>query len=106
MQKELQVKTRSSAGFPLRKSCTDLAPFGQPTPPTYNNSQPVPDGEIIKKPSIYAIVLFWPHPLKAEIRVRIPVSLPKPAKRRIMNGQSRVETSEFSMQPSYNSPRN
>jgi hypothetical protein len=36
------------------------------------------DGEIIKKLNKYAIVLFWPHPLKAEIRVRIPVSLPKP----------------------------
>ena len=58
------------------KSCTNLAPFGQQTPPTYNNLQQMTDGEIIKKPSKYAIVLFWPHPLKAEIRVRIPVSLP------------------------------
>jgi hypothetical protein len=37
------------------------------------------EGEIIKKANKYGIVLFWPRPLKAEIRVRIPVSLPKPA---------------------------
>jgi len=70
------------------KSCTNLAPFGQQTPPTYNNLQKVADGEIIKKANKYDIVLFWPYPLKAEIRLRIPVSLPKPCqnllKRRIM----------------------
>jgi hypothetical protein len=60
-------------------ACTNLAPFGQQTTPTYNNLQKVPDGQIIKKPSKYGIVLFWPRPLKAEIRVRIPVSLPEPA---------------------------
>jgi len=40
------------------KSCTNLAPFGQQTPPTYNNLQKVADGEIIKKANKYDIVLF------------------------------------------------
>jgi|GEM_PF-4148992 len=70
------------------KSCTNLAPFGQKTPPTYNTLQKLADGEIIKKANKYDIVLFWPYLLKAEIRVQIPVSLSKPCqnllKRRIM----------------------
>jgi hypothetical protein len=41
------------------------------------------DAEIIKKANKYGIVLFWPRPLKAEIRVRSRFrrqTLPKPAK--------------------------
>jgi len=68
----LPVKISLRHTLSLHQSCAIRA-----TDPT--NLQQVADREIIKKPNKYAIVLFWPHPLKAEIRVRIPASLAKPA---------------------------